>query len=103
MRRLPVIKAAFTSGELSYSKVRALTRVAEPGTEAELVEFARHATASQVERTVRAWRRSDDIVAGRVADRRRFSWWTEDDGMISIQLRMEAEPGAQFLAAIESL
>ncbi|MCW2617849.1 MAG: endonuclease [Modestobacter sp.] len=103
MRRLPAVTAAFTSGELSYSKVRALTRVAEPGTEAELVEFARHATASQVERTVRAWRRSDDVDAGRVADRRRFSWWTDDDGMVTIQIRMEAEPGAQFLASIESL
>src|SRR3954452_8023756 len=103
MRRLPVITEAFTSGELSYSKVRALTRVAEPGTEVELVEFARHATASQVERTVRAWRRSDDVDAGRVADRRRFSWWTEDDGMVTVQLRMEAEPGAQLLASIESL
>jgi hypothetical protein len=33
MRRLPVVASAFASGELSYSKVRALTRVAEPGTE----------------------------------------------------------------------
>jgi hypothetical protein len=103
MRRLPAITAAFTAGELSYSKVRALTRVAEPGTEAELVDFARHATASQVERTVRAWRRSDDVDAGRVADRRRFSWWIEDDGMVTVQIRMEPEPGGQFLAAIESL
>ncbi|CCH90867.1 HNH endonuclease [Modestobacter italicus] len=100
---LPVIAAAFASGELSYSKVRALTRVAEPATEAELVEFARHATASQVERTVRAWRRADDVDAGRVRDRRRFTWWTEDDGMISLQLRMEPEAGAELLAAVESL
>ncbi|MCZ2811017.1 DUF222 domain-containing protein [Modestobacter sp. VKM Ac-2979] len=103
LRGLPLTSAAFSAGELSYSKVRALTRVAEPGTEAELVEFARHATASQVERTVRAWRRADDVDAGRVADRRRFSWWIEDDGMVSLQVRMEAEQGAEFLAAIESL
>jgi hypothetical protein len=103
MRRLPMIATAFATGELSYSKVRALTRVAEPGTEEELVEFARHATASQVERTVRAWRRADDVDSERVADRRRFSWWTDDDGMVSIQLRMEAEQGAELLAAIESL
>jgi hypothetical protein len=103
LRELPVIASAFASGELSYSKVRALTRVAEPGTETELVEFARHATASQVERTVRAWRRADDVDAGRVRDRRQFSWWIEDDGMISLQVRMEPEAGAEFLAAIESL
>ena len=103
LRSLPTAAAAFASGELSYSKVRALTRVAEPGTEQELVEFARHATASQVERTVRAWRRADEVDAGRVRDRRRFSWWTEDDGTISIQLRMEPEHGAELLAAVESL
>ena len=103
MRGLPLIAAAFETGELSYSKVRALTRVAEQGTEAELVEFARHATASQVERTVRAWRRADEVGSGRLADRRRFAWWTEDDGMVTVQVRMEAEHGAAFLAAIESL
>jgi hypothetical protein len=103
LRNLPGIATAFSSGELSYSKVRALTRVAEPSTEAELVEFARHATASQVERTVRAWRRADEVDSGRLRDRRRFSWWIEDDGMVTVQIRMEAEPGAQFLAAIESL
>ncbi len=103
LRRLPLVEAAFVGGELSYSKVRAITRVAEPGTEEELVEFARHATASQVERTVRAWRRADDVDSGRIADRRRFSWWTDDDGMVSIRVRMSAEEGADLLAAIESL
>jgi hypothetical protein len=103
LRRLPLIEAAFAGGELSYSKVRAITRVAEPGTEAELVEFARHATASQVERTVRAWRRADDVDSGRVADRRRFSWSFDEDGMLSVRIRMEAVPGTEFLAAIESL
>ncbi|WP_138757079.1 HNH endonuclease signature motif containing protein [Modestobacter altitudinis] len=103
LRQLPATATAFAAGELSYSKVRALTRVAEPGTEAELVEFARHATASQVERTVRAWRRADDVDASRVRDRRRFSWWTEEDGMLSIQLRMEPEAGAELLASVESL
>ncbi|MCW2677932.1 MAG: endonuclease [Modestobacter sp.] len=103
LRRLPVVEAAFAGGELSFSKVRALTRVAEPGTQAELVEFARHATASQVERTVRAWRRADAADAGRIADRRRFSWSFDEDGMVSIRLRMDAEQGAELLAAIESL
>jgi len=103
LRRLPLVEAAFAGGELSYSKVRAITRVAEPGTEQELVEFARHATASQVERTMRAWRRADDADAGRIADRRRFSWSFDEDGMVSVRLRMEPEAGTEFLAAIETL
>src|SRR5437879_5006047 len=52
---LPLTTAAFERGELSYSKVKALTRVATPDSEAELVEFARTATAAQLDRTVRAY------------------------------------------------
>src|SRR5215203_2013374 len=44
---LPRIEAAFAAGRLSYSKVRALTRIAAPDCEAALVEFALSATASQ--------------------------------------------------------
>jgi hypothetical protein len=66
LRGLPVTAEAFAAGRLSYSKVRAITRVADPDTEVELVELAAHATASQVERVVRAWRRADEVDAGRV-------------------------------------
>ena len=48
---LPLIHAAFASGALTYSKVRALT-LATPESEADLLEFAHHATAAQLERTV---------------------------------------------------
>src|SRR5438876_961315 len=44
---LPVVRSAFTAGRLSYSKVRAITRVATPGTEAGLVMLAEHATGAQ--------------------------------------------------------
>jgi len=100
---LPGTAAAFAEGRLSYSKVRALTRVADPGTEAELLELARHATASQVERVVRAWRRSDAVDDGVVAERRSFQWHWDADGMLTLQVRMDAEQGAALLAAVESL
>src|SRR3954447_16908928 len=57
---LPLIHAAFAHGELSYSKVRALTRVAEPDSEEALVELARTLTAAQLERAVRAYRARHD-------------------------------------------
>ena len=47
---LPLISDAFEAGRLSFSKVRALTRIADPHTEADLLEFALEATASQTER-----------------------------------------------------
>jgi hypothetical protein len=53
---LPAITEAFAKGELSYSQVRALTRVAEPVTEMDLLMIARHATAAQLERLVRSYR-----------------------------------------------
>jgi len=51
---LPAITKAFERGELSYSKVRALTRVATPESEAGLVDLARTATAAQLEHIIRA-------------------------------------------------
>ena len=54
---LPLMRAEFEAGRLSYSKVRALTRVADAEAEADLLELARHATAAQLERMVRAARR----------------------------------------------
>ena len=44
LQELPLVREAFSRGELSYCKVRALTRAATPATEAGLVEIARHAT-----------------------------------------------------------
>jgi hypothetical protein len=54
LRELPLITAAFGRGELSYSKVRAVTRVATAESEPDLVELARTATAAQLDRFVRA-------------------------------------------------
>ena len=51
---LPVIRARFAAGTLSYAKVRALTRIATPATEAGLAEIAGPMTASQLERFARA-------------------------------------------------
>ena len=103
LRRLPVLATAFAEGRLSYSKVRALTRVAEPGTEAALLEFALEATASQVERTVRAWRRADAPDSESQAARQRIDWWWDDDGMLVLKTRMAPEQGAALVAAIDSL
>lgn len=47
LARLPAIDAAFASARLSYSKVRAMTRVADASNEEALVEMALHSTAAQ--------------------------------------------------------
>src|SRR5919109_3039901 len=56
---LPLLSQAHARGEVSYAKVRAVTRVATPETEERLLEFSKRGTAAQVERLVRGWRRMD--------------------------------------------
>jgi hypothetical protein len=46
---LPKIAAAMACGQLSYSKVRALTRVASAATEDDFLSIALHGTAHHVE------------------------------------------------------
>jgi hypothetical protein len=55
----PKIRAAFATGRISYSKARALTRIAGPTTEAELVVMAQHATAAHMEAITRGYRRAE--------------------------------------------
>jgi Domain of unknown function (DUF222) len=59
LETLPRLARALAHGELSYAKVRALTRVATPETEERLLAVGRAGTAEHVERIVRGWRRVD--------------------------------------------
>jgi len=65
LRELPVITAGFAAGRLSYSKVRALTRIADAQTEEGLVELALPMTASQLDRFARAHRQVSDRSCSR--------------------------------------
>jgi len=99
---VPQIRAAFARGELSYTKVRALTRVADPDSEDELLELAHHATAAQLERIVRAYRRVTSREANEVHEDRSLTWFWEQDGSLSIHGRLSPEDGALFLRAVEA-
>ena len=55
---LPGLARALARGEVSYAKVRAVTRVATPETEERLLNVARGRHADHVERIVRGWRRA---------------------------------------------
>jgi len=104
LEQLPHVRAAFASGELSYSKVRAITRVADPQLEEHLVELGRHATASQLEGIVRAYRRADpeEVKKAEARHGRRYlRHYTDDEGMVVIKARLSREDGAVVLAALE--
>ena len=106
LAELPRLSDAMRRGALSYSKVRALTRVATPETEERLLDFARCATAAHVERLVRAWRHVDRIAAAE-DDRRRhesrhLKVWVDDDGMLVVRRRLSPEVGAVVQRALEA-
>ena len=99
---LPLVHEAFARGELSYSKVRALTRIAEPDSEEELVELARAMTASQLERAVRAYRRVTTEEANDLhADAYVTTFWDED-GSLAVHGRLAPEDAAVFLRALDA-
>ena len=62
LETLPHIAAAMARGELSYSKVRALSRVACAATEENLLMIALHGTAHHVETIVRHYRRAQQVI-----------------------------------------
>ena len=105
LAQLPRISAAMECGALSYSKVRALTRIATPETEQDLLENGSVGTASQVEKMVRLYRqacRPDELecAARQQADKFLRTYW-DDDGMLVIEGRLPAEEGALVEQALE--
>jgi hypothetical protein len=106
LRDLPLVTEAFGAGRLSYSKVRAIARVATPETEDELVALARHGTAAHVDRVARGIRRAEALEAADVAARRAgrtLRWWWDDDGSLVITGRLPPEDGAAVVAVLEAL
>ncbi|MBW3549022.1 MAG: HNH endonuclease [Actinobacteria bacterium] len=102
---LPEITASFAAGQLSYSKVRALTRVATPETEGALLEMARQGTAAHLERIVRAYRKAQRVdemdEANRIHEDRSLRWHHDDDGTFVLQARLTPEQGALVRKALE--
>jgi hypothetical protein len=102
---LPRISASMAQGELSFAKVRALTRVATPESEVHLLELARCSTAAQLERTVRAWRRfsrHDEAELERMRHRSRcLSVFPDEEGMYLVRGRLDPEVGAMLMRALE--
>jgi hypothetical protein len=106
LEQLPRIAAAMATGSLSYSKVRAMTRVADTATEEYFLNVALHGTAHQVEKLVRAFRRATESQElSREAQQqanRALSWFHDDDGSLVIKARLPAEAGEVFLKALEA-
>jgi hypothetical protein len=101
---LPLLAQALARGELSYSKVRELTRVATPDTEARLLAVGRAGTAEHVQRIIRGWRRVDLKAEAREAarhhSRRALHVYPDEDGSVRIKGRLAPEVGALLVKAL---
>jgi hypothetical protein len=116
LEKLPAIAAAMERGALSYSKVRAASRIATPENEKRILEFALEATASDLERLVQVWRRTDRVDRvrsdhsletegerdARRRERRELSIRVDLDGSYVVTGRLEPEVGALLRRAVEA-
>ena len=109
LARRPLVAEALAEGELSYSKIRALTRVANTDEETDrvLVETARDMTAADVERVARHFElldeqeRPTDAMAR--AQRRGLHGHTRHDGMGVIEAVLPIENQQRVLEAVDAV
>jgi hypothetical protein len=111
LNALPRIDAAFASGELSYSKVRALTRVADIESEELLLEQARLMTGGQLEKLVAGLRRvllaqgvsAESAESAGIEPERFYRQRTTDEGMVQITVQLCADEAAVLIAALDQI
>lgn len=100
LRELPMTTEAFAAGRVSYSKVRALTRIATASTEESLLGIALHGTTAQLESLVAAARAGADPRPA--AARRGLRCSRAADGSLLVSLRIPADQGEELVATIEA-
>ena len=132
LEELPEINEAFKKGELSYSKVRAMTRVATDSNESYLLNIAQYGTAQHVEKLVGTFRtvsRVEDfsgadaisvmgeldesvVVSDHEFEQRReqkryesrgVSCYQDNEGMWIIKAKLPAEEGGLLVKVLEEL
>ncbi len=100
----PLIQEAFSQGRLSYSKVRAISRIITPDNESTLLEWALDGTASQLERIVRTYRRAkpaEQDLAQQQTEERYLSYHYDEDNMLVLKGRLPPEVGALLVKALQ--
>ena len=102
---LPLLDDALRRGEVSYSKLRAITRVATPANEAALLEIARLSAGHQLETVCRKYRAVllHDADPDPEVDRQRRWVARRDtaDGMVRIEAVLHPEEAALVWAALD--
>ena len=102
LHELPATRAAFSRGELTFTKVRALTRVATASSEERLLELAGALTASQLERALRVYRRITTDEARATHELEYVDYHFEEDGSLYLRARLAAEDGTVLVKALDA-
>ena len=105
LKGLPKISDRFRWGEVSYSKVRAMTRVATEKNEDYLLQIARYGTAAHVERLVRNYRKVKRTEALELDNERHavreLDWYFDDDECMVLKGRFTPELGVLVKKVLE--
>jgi hypothetical protein len=102
LQELPVTRAAFSRGELTFTKVRALTKVATAASEEGLLGLAAALTASQLERALRVFRRIAASAARKSHELEYVDYHFADDGTLVLRARLAAEDGTLLVKALDA-
>jgi hypothetical protein len=107
LETLPLIDASFSRGEISYSKVRAMSRVATPENEDYLLTIAQFGTASHVEKVVGKYKNTtcadEDQPENDQQEARKLVYYQDEDGSWIIHAKLPAEAGSLVVKAIEAV
>ena len=98
---LPAIDDALRTGTLSYAKVRALTRVATPEVEENLLKMALIATGAQLERICRGYRVVMEGERGPRAEERSVYRRVLPGGMVRLEMVLEPDEADLILRAVD--
>ena len=109
LRRRPSVQDAFAAGSLSYSKVRAITRITDAGdeTDAWLLKLAEAGTVADLERVAHRWLDLRDQERGidtylRRYDRRQMVASSTYDGMMVIEIVQPVEEAQELLSLLDA-
>ena len=107
LRHLPSIDAAFAAHEISYAKVRIVTRWADDDNEALLLELARERSASRLSVAIaRAFANDGETDAERdirLHEERSLTTWTDGDGMTVVRIVLAPSVAKPVVAAVDEL
>lgn len=104
---LPAIDHAFATNQLSYAKVRILTRWATADNESGLLVLAHDCSADRLTTAIARLLANDDETDeerdARLHDARALTTWTEGDGMTIIRLAVPPSIAKPILAAVDEV